>query len=434
MAFSYILWGTIMATSVVVSTKPCPNCGAQMPVYRDYVTWCEQCDYGIEGDKKEAKRKNRIEKLYEELGKQQSHAIYENLRQVKSLEPAWSKTKIIIFSMATLIHLISLLLFITGLALLIMKWNYIVMDFFAPLFIGLAWILRPEPSHEPKENILSRKDYPAFYELVDQIGTSLGTHVDQIAINEWINASFTQTGWKQKHTVTLGLPLWEILTDQERVALLAHEVAHAVNGDASRGFFVGSAIQSLVRWYMVLAPGSDDFGSSAMNLLGVPFRLLAGAAAGAIWALIRLMSILLYRDMQRAEYLADRLGSTIGGEDAFISMLHKMVFGDTFGLAVQHCALNRQKTDLYQELQELIECTPPSELNRMRRLEDRSMLTLDVTHPPTGLRVKMLEEQGEQVPSFAADPEKMQAVAQQFAKLRKKIQAQLIERYLAAIS
>ena len=54
-----------------------------------------------------------------------------------------------------------------------------------------------------------------------------------IAFTAEFNASFTTVGWRGTPVFRLGVPLLTILDDQEIVALLAHEMAHEVNGDAA---------------------------------------------------------------------------------------------------------------------------------------------------------------------------------------------------------
>ena len=53
----------------------------------------------------------------------------------------------------------------------------------------------------------------------------------------------------------LGVPLLTILDGQEVVALVGHELAHQVNGDATRGLVVGTALETLRRWYYAFTPG-----------------------------------------------------------------------------------------------------------------------------------------------------------------------------------
>ncbi len=54
----------------------------------------------------------------------------------------------------------------------------------------------------------------------------------------------------------LGLPLLAILDNQEKIALIAHELAHDVNGDPARTFFIGAAVGALIEWHQLLLPES----------------------------------------------------------------------------------------------------------------------------------------------------------------------------------
>lgn len=291
-------------------------------------------------------------------------------------------------------------------------------------------MVRPRWHPEPENNLLSRQACPELYALVDQVAGALGTKVDQIVVSELFTAGFAETGWKRKRTLTLGLPLWEILDDQERVAVLGHEIAHAVNGDTARGLFVGTAIQSLDSWFYMLLPPPNIIDE---NIIEILVRNLGKMAAGAVWLALRGMYIVAYRDSQRAEYLADRLGATVGGRDALIAALRKSVFDRTFWLTVQRCAMNIQNVDLYHDLRDRIARTPASELMRLHRLEQRDLTTLDTTHPPTIFRIRLIEAMPERVPCVTADPVRMRAIDAELAGFRKKMQTLLSDHYRASV-
>src|SRR5207247_2018650 len=105
---------------------------------------------------------------------------------------------------------------------------------------------------------LARAEAPRLYALVDRIAEALETkRVDAIFINRQFNASWSVVGIRRRSVLRLGLPLLSALTPQERVALIAHELGHGRNGDARRGFVVGSAVNGLEQLYVVLAPGGD---------------------------------------------------------------------------------------------------------------------------------------------------------------------------------
>jgi Zn-dependent protease with chaperone function len=96
-----------------------------------------------------------------------------------------------------------------------------------------------------------------LYGIADEVARSVGAPaVDEIRVGDTFNASFSLVGWRRKRVMCLGLPLFSILTPQERVALIGHELGHCVNGDITRTLVVDTAINTLVDWYGILHPGS----------------------------------------------------------------------------------------------------------------------------------------------------------------------------------
>ncbi|RPI74688.1 MAG: hypothetical protein EHM45_17760 [Desulfobacteraceae bacterium] len=75
-----------------------------------------------------------------------------------------------------------------------------------------------------------------------------------MVINEEFNAGFTQAGWKRRKIYYIGLPLWSVLDNHEKIALMAHEVAHKVNGDAARGFLVQTRKSNNPLWTQPTRP------------------------------------------------------------------------------------------------------------------------------------------------------------------------------------
>ncbi|NED82958.1 M48 family metalloprotease, partial [Streptomyces sp. SID11233] len=65
---------------------------------------------------------------------------------------------------------------------------------------------------------------------------AVGTRgVDLIAIDGEVNASAMRYGVRGRMLLTLGLPLWESLGPEQRLALLGHELAHHAHGDTRHG-------------------------------------------------------------------------------------------------------------------------------------------------------------------------------------------------------
>lgn len=138
------------------------------------------------------------------------------------------------------------------------------------------------------------------------------------------------------------MPLLVTLEPQERVALVAHELAHARNGDSSRGLFVGSAIRGLAQWHVVLSPHRR---SGVYQAMSTPIGLAEHVANAFLWVLSRPPLLLLYlevglllQDSRRAEYLADSLAARVSCTDAVVAVHEKLLLGSAFEQVVRQHA------------------------------------------------------------------------------------------------
>ncbi|MER7191333.1 M48 family metallopeptidase [Streptomyces flaveolus] len=103
--------------------------------------------------------------------------------------------------------------------------------------------------------VLLRADAPELFALVDEVAGAVGTRsVDAVAVDGSVNAAVTTYGVRGRRLLVLGMPLWEVLTPEERIALLGHELAHDANGDTRNGLVVGAAVRTLSVWHHILQP------------------------------------------------------------------------------------------------------------------------------------------------------------------------------------
>ena len=111
------------------------------------------------------------------------------------------------------------------------------------LLVGIGLMLRPRFGKPPDEGHLSAEEAPTLQGLVEETARALDVpNVDVLIVDHEYNASWAVLGLRRRRVLRLGLPLLAALGPQERVALLAHELAHARNGDSGRGLFIGSAV------------------------------------------------------------------------------------------------------------------------------------------------------------------------------------------------
>jgi len=210
---------------------------------------------------------------------------------------------------------------------LITGWPNIFVLFAGALLLVIGMISRPRPG-KPEKAIAPRGEFPQLYRVVDMVSETLGApKVDSIILTIEFNASYASTGWRRRRELRLGIPLVEIYDHSEFIALLGHELGHSINNDSTRGFYHGGAIHSLDLWYGLMRPEhilSTEGG--VPGLVVAPFNLVFMGLAQIPKFGAQLMAVLVYRDSQRAEYLADHLASVAAGKSAAISMLHKLQF------------------------------------------------------------------------------------------------------------
>jgi Zn-dependent protease with chaperone function len=233
-----------------------------------------------------------------------------------------------------------------------------------------------------------------LYQLTDAVARELGAEpASVIIINGDFNAAHARIGLRRRPVLWLGLPLWDILRNSERVALLAHEFAHQVNGDPAHGLVVGSAIRTLADWHRLLHPrfrwkrtrSLFDFAELIGSAFGVAVMRAIGSGVGAV---LRLELSLNLRSSQEAEYFADQLAARVASASAAVSLTERLHLAKPCTQAIQFAA--RRGKDPWAAGREFVATLPPRELERLRRIDALHGTAIDASHPPTTLRVALL--------------------------------------------
>jgi heat shock protein HtpX len=379
--------------------------------------------------------KDIFESLYAAAGRRLGKGLLDEMLQAKSLKPRWTLSKVLAFALAALVNALTLALVVVGVWLGAAGWPNVFALFGALLCLLIAWLLRPR-FPKLRVTVASRDEFPVLYKITDEMAKYLGeSGAQDIVVGEGFYAAFTQVGWQRRKVMYLGLPLLAILDAQEKVALIAHELAHGVNGDPNRSLVIGAATSALGEWYGILYP---DF--SGWRLLGVeaifliPINVLRAALAGLAWLGAFVLTHLLLRDMQRAEYLADALAADVGGSEAMASMLEKHHLHTTFRLTVQRMALGNRDVNFVEELRRNLAQVPARELERIRRVMQLEDSKLYVTHPPTAYRIRLLKNRPASRPRIMLSPSDLQRLERELEAARPKIQGKLVDSYLVRIS
>ena len=296
---------------------------------------------------------------------------------------------------------------------------------FGAVFLGVGWMLLPRRPRLPPR-CLRRADLPRTFAMLDRLAGLLGgPPITAVTIEATFKAHVHTVG--RDRVLGLGALLWRGLDGPQRLALLAHEQAHLVNGDPARGVVLGAAQSTLEGWYYLFTPSEvvDEFGMRYPD--GDHFGIFTALLSGAMRVLVEIPLVLLerlsYFPQQRAEYLADALSARVAGIDPMRGLL-------------RHLALAGQ---IEPSLSRINDLAPPRGLDMLDTLaggltgldaagRERLMhrmqtehLSVDGTHPPTAYRLAFLDVIPATPPQLIANPEKMAAIdaelAPHFARL-----------------
>lgn len=281
------------------------------------------------------------------------------------------------------------------------------------------------------KNTVSRAEFPTLYRIVDEVSEKMGAkRVDGITIDFAYNAAFGSYGLSRKNVIHLGVPLISVLKPEEFVALLAHELGHGVNGDSTRGVFVGTAIRTLLEWQYFIKPDQIlEHNGSLVELAMVPVNLLLLLLSKGIEGIVFVLAHLLWQNKQRAEYLADALAAQVGGLQAKLSLLEKLHLEHIFAFAMQRILTGGATGSAAEEIRSQFGQIPASEIERVRRLEQSADVRLDSTHPPTAYRIQYLRSRGDTAPAYQISTEDQMLLDKEWRQLEEKTETRFIRYY-----
>ncbi|WP_214104489.1 M48 family metallopeptidase [Acrocarpospora catenulata] len=317
--------------------SPC-SCSATASADPRFVAWCPECRSNVDptaGTHTATDARLGRSARRQEAQRAADRAVVERLYAEVSGEAgprprrdwAWFTA----MTVAGAVHLTTVVL-ATGSVWLLVTGTFLI-RFLGVVGLATAVLLRPRVGRLRRDEwSLNRTEAPHLYGIADRVAAELGVQpIELIRATPEFNASYGKIGLRQRSVLTLGLALWEVLTPQERIALLGHEFGHALNGDTRRGLWLHSASEALTSWYEFTQPdrtsttGSDLFTmfghAAAKLLLIIPHKL-----TGLILLLLHRCTL---RTGQRAEYLADDLAARVASSAATRSMLEALVLDES---------------------------------------------------------------------------------------------------------
>lgn len=380
----------------------CPRCGTIIPVYDGFTVWCDQCEWNLKPQQLRAAG-TIFESLYVRLGARLGDKLFADIAYRDPELPRLSLSRPLAFICAGLVHSLTLGAGVAGIVLLVGATRHGWMLIAGVLCLAAAWFVRPRIARLTYRGV-ARDRAPSLYSLADRVAAVLVAQpVGKIVLDGSFNASLTREGWRGSYVLILGLRLFAILNQEERVALIAHELAHQVNGDSAQSRTITLAMSSLARWYAVLRP--------LRLALSLGFTEIIYLYAG-------LLSHLCWRTSQRAEYRADLLSTQVASTAAVLSLLDKLHLVDVLRVTPIDPSEGDDCT-IFDELRCRLAAVPDREWERIRRVERLRASSLDATHPPTAYRIALLEDTPTTTPAVVLADEEATKLADELAQIER---------------
>lgn len=177
------------------------------------------------------------------------------------------------------------------------------------LLVSAGTIIRSLVMPPPKEKGIrvSREEAPRLWQMTDEVRTKLNAPlIHEIVINHMDNAFAVERKrfGRRQFIVVLGLPQLIHMPPDDLRALLGHELAHHVGGDAGQSMQI---YRSSFGWQTALAATGNQ------QLLNMPVRWFASKYLPKLEAVSLVQS-------RRCEEIADRLAGVASSHSAVIRM------------------------------------------------------------------------------------------------------------------
>jgi Zn-dependent protease with chaperone function len=414
-------------TAPMATERPCPECDEPMPVLTGYPDWCDRCGWNLKPPPTPEPPVGRFGQMARTLGRRGGERMARQLLSARELKPRLTPAKAAAYAVAVAVHLLTLALIAGGIAAIVAEYTNPISILIGLAMIGVGYVIRPRvPALAPDTGYhADPAATPVLHELAGEIARALDRPPpDEIIVSPEFTAAWTVVGLRRRRVLIVGLPLLAILEPRERVAVIAHEIGHDRNGDLTRGLIVGSAVHGLDWLAELLDPFDGHDLDGLVWLTNALVWLVSRPVEAVLWIEARLM----LRDFQRAEYLADALAARVAGSGALIALHERLLLASTFALTVQHAA-HEDAADVLDRLQIAVQLVPERERERRRRVTRLESTRLESTHPPTGMRIALIEGRQATEPEVALDDARSRMIDAELAPFAERVNRELLDAY-----
>ncbi|MFJ7900941.1 M48 family metallopeptidase [Streptomyces sp. NPDC096198] len=311
----------------------------------------------------------------------------------------------------------------------------------------LAVAARPRPGRMP-EHTVDRAAAPTLYTVAERTAAGLGTRpVDFIAVDSRYGSGRLTVGLRRRRVLVLGLPLWDVLTADQRLALLANGLAHASGGGRRSARWIQAALDALTVWADVVRPDPDrqdrvdahtldGTALSGSRRSSAGLATLGAALARPLQDLLAHGARLLHQSLSRlsgqaggkAEYRADEAAARVASTRSVLGLLRTLLLRDTATFALARFAREDGGSgDMGEALRTHLASVPELERERRLRLSEVRGASGDGC-PPISLRIRFAEKLLHAEPAVTVTDAEARAIERELLPLRTSIAEELRDR------
>lgn len=398
----------------------CPECAAVLVSAGSGPPWCSRCEWNLDavpllGHGRRALREQRLVQasyaLDRELFAELSEAAGPRRGRMSARLLAVAAASVLLAMIGTTLIILGVVMIVTA------SWPVKIVGAF---LIGCVMELRPRlPGVEDSPWCRTRSQEPALFAVIDAVAAQVGSpSVELVVVDETFDASCARYGLRRRRVLVLGLPLWAALGPEGRTALLAHQLAHLVDGDPDQDLLTQPALTTfgeLARSFAQrgrLLPDVEVAGGKCGEITAGQFAAMMGAVgpthhsyesmSGGLSALVckplhwacasahRTLRGLTAEARHRAEYYADALAVEVAGSAGMLEYCSSLALSDSVFTTTRRWLRVGADVAIIQ-----IEAAEVRDGHRvdLRNYEQRSIRTdssLTAAHPPIGWRLRMV--------------------------------------------
>jgi hypothetical protein len=445
----------IVNTLGEVEGEICPECQAVLARVGNALSWCPLCQWQLPLFEPEYHRDGtgwqRVDRWLYQLAYRRTCKEFAAHAGWPPTRPGWSIGRVLATAVAALVH-VSVLLCL-GLGVWLCARDFPSLTLLPGLvLVAVSVELWPRAGRIPRyATVLERSEAVALHALVGVVASAVGAPMPHvICLDDRLAADAGVHGLLRRRHLLLGTPLWAALSPQQRVALLAQQLARFTNGDPRRAPLIGPVDSTLTKLTLILTPGrartiraAQDtailkaaagtrpggwLGSNAdlvwvSELIWMP---IAAVLRGAVALLRLLLTVLPLRDVQRAEYFADALAAQAAGSAAMTQLLDLLMSAEPVTTLLRESARTGASVASWPGHAARILADASAELPLRRQLSVRREVSPVGAHLPLGLRACMLESRPPLAATVAFDDADNACIDAELAKYYRQVSRDLV--------